>query len=89
MLRLAWSDRQPKVEASRPWALEDVLARVLLHRQSNQPLQRTGPAPAFVYRGFGEPAPQLNVMYVRSTGLHLRRSGRVFRGGRGEMMQLR
>ena len=64
MRRLAWSDAQPKLEASRPWPLEEVLARVVLLRQSNKPLQRTGPAPAFVDRRFGEPAPQLNVMYV-------------------------
>ena len=69
MRRLAWSDAQPKLEASRPWPLEEVLARVVLLRQSNKPLQRTGPAPAFVYRRFGEPAPQLNVMYVGQTCL--------------------
>ena len=67
MRRLAWSDAQPKLEASRPWPLEEVLARVVLLRQSNKPLQRTGPAPAFVCWGFGEPAPQLNVMYVGLT----------------------
>ena len=57
MLRLAWFDGEPKVEASQPWALEEVLARVVLHRQSNQPLQRTGPAPAFVIRWVGRAGP--------------------------------
>ena len=74
MRRLAWSDAQPKLEASRPWPLEEVLARVVLLRQSNKPLQRTGPAPAFVYRRFGEPAPQLNVMYVGPTSTRSKRS---------------
>ena len=55
------------VTANLAWALEPVGATVVLSPQSNKPLQRTGPAPAFVYRRFGEPAPQLNVMYVGLT----------------------
>ena len=61
-----------KVTANLAWALEAGGATVVLSPQSNKPLQRTGPAPAFVYRRFGEPAPQLNVMYVRSTKSLLR-----------------
>ena len=57
MLRLAWSDGEPKVEASQPWALEAVLARGVLHRQSNPPVQRTGPAPALGLSGFGRAGP--------------------------------
>jgi len=34
-------------------------------------LQRTGPAPAFVIRWVGEPAPQLNVLDVGPTNQHL------------------
>ena len=78
MRRLAWSDAQPKLEASRPWPLEEVLARVVLLRQSNKPLQRTGPAPALAVQGFGEPAPQLNVTNVRSTNLDLRTARNVW-----------
>ncbi len=54
------------------------MATVVLSPQSNKPLQRTGPAPALVYRRFGEPAPQLNVMYVRSTNLDLRTARNVW-----------
>ena len=64
--------------ANLAWALEPVGATVVLSPQSNKPLQRTGPAPAFVYRRFGEPAPQLNVMYVRSTNLDLRTARNVW-----------
>ena len=40
---------------------------MVLSPQSNKPLQRTGPAPALGSLGLGEPAPQLNVMYVGLT----------------------
>ena len=57
-----------KVAANPSWALEPVGATVVLSPQSNKPLQRTGPAPALGSLGLGEPAPQLNVMYVGRTG---------------------
>ena len=72
MLRLAWFDGEPKVEASQPWALEEVLARVVLHRQSNQPLQRTGPAPAFVIRGVGRAGPAAERQVRWADGAKLR-----------------
>ena len=56
-----------KVTANPSSALEPVGATVVLSPQSNKPLQRTGPAPALGSLGLGEPAPQLNVMYVGLT----------------------